>query len=105
MATDEPTRGFAEWRASAAETRPRAGRPSVAREGYERHVTEIDALYGRYRDLQRYVSWTEDHAAVLAVLRSALEPGFPALIDDFYEEIDRHEATCGLASSSSADRS
>jgi signal transduction histidine kinase len=54
-------------------------------------VTEIDALYGRFQDLQRYVGWAQEDAAALAALRDPLEPGFPALIDDFYAEIDRHE--------------
>lgn len=49
-------------------------------------------LYDCFQDLQRYVGWTQD-AAALAAIRGALEPGFSALIDDFYAEIDRHEGT------------
>jgi PAS domain S-box-containing protein len=56
-------------------------------------VTEIDALYERFLDLQCYVGWTQEDAAALAALRSVLEPHFPALIDDFYAEVDRHEGT------------
>lgn len=49
-----------------------------------------DELYRRYRELQRYVGWTEEDAqhvqSVAAMLGSHLTP----LIDDFYAEIDRH---------------
>jgi PAS domain S-box-containing protein len=47
-------------------------------------------LYGRYQELQQYVGWTEEDARRVRSLGGALEPSLPALIDDFYEEINRH---------------
>jgi signal transduction histidine kinase len=49
-----------------------------------------DALFHRYQKLQRYVGWTDDDARRIASVAAILEPHFPALIDDFYDEIDRH---------------
>jgi signal transduction histidine kinase len=49
------------------------------------------ALFQRYQDLQRYVGWQPEDAARLAALRPLLAPHIPPLIDDFYEEISRHE--------------
>lgn len=96
MASDGPLSHPPDGRVAApdAPIEGRAGRPRLAGAGPDgRQVNEIDALYGRFQELQRYVGWTEEDAAALALLRSALEPGFPALIDDFYAEIDRHEGT------------
>lgn len=47
-------------------------------------------LYGRYRELQAYVGWTDDDARRMREAYSLLEPDFTALVDDFYAEIDRH---------------
>lgn len=47
-------------------------------------------VFDRYRDMQRYVDWTTDDAARVSALRTIVEPEFVALVEDFYEEIDRH---------------
>ncbi|MFV2066153.1 MAG: protoglobin domain-containing protein [Pirellulales bacterium] len=47
-------------------------------------------LYGRYRELQAYVGWSDDDAGRVAVAFRLLEPHFSALVDDFYAEMDRH---------------
>jgi signal transduction histidine kinase len=49
-----------------------------------------DQLACRYQELQGYVGWTEANARRVQAVGAVLEPCFPALIDDFYEEIDRH---------------
>ena len=49
-----------------------------------------DELFCRYQELQTYVGWTEADARRVQAVGPLLEPCFPALIDDFYEEIDRH---------------
>lgn len=46
----------------------------------------------RYRELQQYVGWTADDARRVASLLSSVEPHFPALVEDFYAEIERHPA-------------
>ena len=47
-------------------------------------------LFERYRELQSYVGWTEADAERVAAAAPLLEPYLHALIDDFYEEIERH---------------
>ncbi len=47
-------------------------------------------LFERYRELQSYVGWTEADARRVAASAPLLEPFLQALIDDFYEEIERH---------------
>ena len=47
-------------------------------------------LYGRYRELQNYVGWTDADAARVAAVSDLIEPHLPALVDDFFEEVDRH---------------
>jgi signal transduction histidine kinase len=47
-------------------------------------------LYDRYLELQRYVGWTDEDAQRVQSLAQPLERFLPALIDDFYDEIDRH---------------
>src|SRR5438128_1054933 len=49
-----------------------------------------DKLYERYRELQRYVAWTDEDAQRVCQAGPLLEPHLPPLIDDFYEEIERH---------------
>jgi signal transduction histidine kinase len=49
-----------------------------------------DEAFRRYQELQRYVGWTEDAARQVASVADLLEPHLPALVDDFYEEIERH---------------
>jgi signal transduction histidine kinase len=51
---------------------------------------EPDKLYHRYQELQQYVGWTDDDARRVGSVARALDPVLPALIDDFYAEIDRH---------------
>jgi signal transduction histidine kinase len=54
---------------------------------------EPQKLYARYRELQRYVGWSEGDAARIRIAGDCLAPHFPALIDDFYDQILQHEAT------------
>jgi signal transduction histidine kinase len=49
-----------------------------------------DDLFGRYQELQRYVGWTEEDAQRVQSLAARLQPVLAPLIDDFYEEIERH---------------
>jgi signal transduction histidine kinase len=51
---------------------------------------DTDRLVNRYRELQSYVGWTSDDAERLVAAAPLLEPYFQALINDFYEEIERH---------------
>jgi len=52
----------------------------------------VETLYHRYCELQAYVGWdVEDVRRVQAVSKS-LDPYLPALIEDFYSEIERHPA-------------
>lgn len=46
--------------------------------------------FRRFQELQQYVKWTEEDARRLSAIGDLLEPCLPALIDDFYEEIERH---------------
>ena len=47
-------------------------------------------LYRRYQELQRYVGWTPEDAERVRAVAGLLQPYLAALIDDFYDEIDRH---------------
>lgn len=47
-------------------------------------------VFARYRDLQRYVGWTDRDAANVQRAASVVEAGIPALIDDFYAELQQH---------------
>lgn len=49
-----------------------------------------DDLLSRYRELQNYAGWTDDAARLVAAVSELLAPHLPALVDDFYNEIDRH---------------
>jgi signal transduction histidine kinase len=53
-------------------------------------IMDADKLYRRYQELQDYVGWTEEDAWRVRSVAAALEPFLPALVDDFYAEIDRH---------------
>jgi hypothetical protein len=44
----------------------------------------------RYRTMQRYLGWNEDDAGRVAELGSLVAPDADSLINDFYEEIQRH---------------
>jgi signal transduction histidine kinase len=50
----------------------------------------IEDIYWRYQELQAWVGWTEEAAQRVAATAELLTPHFPALIDDFYDEIGRH---------------
>jgi signal transduction histidine kinase len=47
-------------------------------------------VFQRYQDLQKYVGWTADDAVRVRALAPLLESSFVDLVEDFYEEIDRH---------------
>jgi signal transduction histidine kinase len=49
-----------------------------------------EKLYERYRELQSYVGWTDEDCGRVASMAPVVEPWFRPLIDDFYEEIERH---------------
>jgi PAS domain S-box-containing protein len=51
-----------------------------------------DKLFRRYQELQRYVGWTDNDASRVNAIAPLLETYLPALIDDFYAEIERHPA-------------
>jgi len=44
----------------------------------------------RYRELQRYVGWTDDDAQRVASVARLIEPHLAGLVEDFYAEIARH---------------
>jgi signal transduction histidine kinase len=48
------------------------------------------SLFQRYRELQSYVRWSDDDVCRLSAVAARLEPYLPRLIDDFYDEIERH---------------
>jgi signal transduction histidine kinase len=50
----------------------------------------ISEFYNRYQELQEYVGWTPQDAQHVQSLAPLLEPHLPALVDDFYAEIERH---------------
>lgn len=52
-----------------------------------------DELFQRYQQLRQYVEWTEDDARRVVSVQSLVRPSFELLIDDFYAEVMRHEAT------------
>jgi two-component system, NtrC family, sensor kinase len=47
-------------------------------------------LYRRYQELQRYVGWTDEDARNVQAVAELLSPSLIPLIDDFYDEIQRH---------------
>jgi signal transduction histidine kinase len=49
-----------------------------------------DELFRRYQDLQSYVAWNEADLRRVRLAAPVTEPHFKALIDDFYDEIQRH---------------
>jgi signal transduction histidine kinase len=51
---------------------------------------DVDQLYNRYRELESYVGWTDADAARIPAAAPLLEPYLLQLIDDFYDEIERH---------------
>ncbi len=51
---------------------------------------DFERAYRRYQELQSYVGWTEEAARQVAATAGLLAPHLPPLIDDFYDEIERH---------------
>lgn len=49
-----------------------------------------ETLFERYQELVRYVGWSEADAGRVQALAPRVRPAFARLVDDFYEEIDRH---------------
>jgi PAS domain S-box-containing protein len=49
-----------------------------------------EQLFRRYQELQAYVAWSEESAGQVAATADLLAPHLPALVDDFYDEIERH---------------
>jgi signal transduction histidine kinase len=49
-----------------------------------------EEVFRRYTELQSYVGWTDAAAQRVAATAGLLAPHLPALIDDFYDEIERH---------------
>ena len=47
-------------------------------------------LFERYRDLQAYVGWCEEDATRIKAVAKFVRQRMHLLIDDFYEEIERH---------------
>lgn len=50
----------------------------------------LPSIFDRYRELQQYVGWTAADAETVARLSPLVESSYPELVDDFYEEIQRH---------------
>src|SRR5262245_4322841 len=46
--------------------------------------------YRRYEELQQYAGWMDEDARRVQSLAAMVEPHLKSLIDDFYEEIERH---------------
>lgn len=52
-----------------------------------------EPLLDRSREFERYLGWDDDDSTRIRELVPILEPHLHALIDDFYEQVDRHDAT------------
>jgi signal transduction histidine kinase len=50
----------------------------------------LDETYRRYQELQAWVGWDDEAARRVASVAALLDPSLPALVDDFYDEIERH---------------
>ncbi len=55
-----------------------------------RTVVNIDDVYRRYQELQAWVGWTAEDACSVAATSSLLAPHLSTLVEDFYDEIQRH---------------
>ncbi len=53
-------------------------------------VMNPDDLFRRYQELQQYIGWQQDDARRITAVADPLEPFLPALIDDFYAQIEMH---------------
>jgi two-component system NtrC family sensor kinase len=56
----------------------------------DQSAVNSEDVYRRYRELQAWVGWDDDSARRVAATAEVLAPHLVALVDDFYEEIDRH---------------
>ncbi|MBL8848539.1 MAG: hypothetical protein JNG89_02600, partial [Planctomycetaceae bacterium] len=52
--------------------------------------SEAAQLFERYRELQRYASWSVEDAVRVQALGPLLNTQLPDLVEDFYQEIERH---------------
>jgi signal transduction histidine kinase len=57
---------------------------------------QADKLVERYRELQRYIDWTDEDALRVRKLAPIAQQHFAALIDDFYAAIQRNSATAKI---------
>jgi PAS domain S-box-containing protein len=64
------------------------------------HVS--NSILKRYRDLQGYVGWSSDDEANLLAARPVVSPVFSRLVDDFYEELQRHPDAAGVITGGTA---
>ncbi len=51
-----------------------------------------DRLLKRYQELQSYLDWTDDDAARIVAAAPIVETCLQSLVNDFYDEIERHPA-------------
>lgn len=51
---------------------------------------EAQRIIERYRELQRYVGWTDADAERMRSARSCVAPHFAELVEDFYHNIEQH---------------
>ena len=63
---------------------------SLEMSGSERTGVDVGQLYARYQELQQYVGWSDYDVQRLRKVADAIEAYLPALINDFYAEIERH---------------
>jgi hypothetical protein len=50
----------------------------------------LDPVVDRYRELQQYVGWVDEDAQRVKAIGPLVDAQLTELIDDFYDEIDRH---------------
>ena len=65
--------------------------PVNEREPVENESDEF--LSAKFRELQQYLGWQPSDQLALRRAHPLLQPDFPGIIDDFYEEIGRHRST------------
>ena len=53
-------------------------------------------LFDRYKELQRFAGWTTADAVLIHDLQSVVRRHFDALIDDFYEAIQKNPSTAKI---------
>ncbi len=52
-----------------------------------------EQIVARFHDLQRYIGWTETDLENVHEIAPLVKPHVPRIVEDFYEEIHRHEIT------------